>query len=95
MAFKLQFEKIARLSLDGMLDVQALKVNDLRESFTFIHSVNTGGEDEKTYWNGICVLVIRGQLLYCLQYKRLLWQVSPRPGHWMRLDCTLGFVWHD
>ena len=46
MAFELQFEKkITRLSLDGVLDVQVLKVNELRESFTFIHSVNTSRKD--------------------------------------------------
>ena len=45
MAIKLQFETIARLSMVSMLDVQALKLNDLRESFTFIHSVNTSRKD--------------------------------------------------
>ena len=87
MAIKLQFETIARLSLDGMLDVQALKLNDLRESFTFIHSVNTSRKDEKTYWNGICVLVIRGQLLYsCIVQTFTLASVSPaRPLEETRL----------
>ena len=77
MAIKLQFETIARLSLDVMLDVQALKLNDLRESFIFIHSVNTSRTDEKTFWNGICVLVIRGQLLYCIVQTFTLASVSP------------------